>query len=319
MTIYTEKAFDKLNKKELIIIILSLQSKVESANNKIFDQVRQLNQKFSQLEAENKVVKQANWLLSKRLVDMESKCWVNAQYSRRECLEMAGIPDSVQNDELEDKVLTIFKKIGREVCPRDIEASYCLKKDNDRLIVKFSRRKDCEQIISVKKDLKHLKLQKVGLQGNRTIFINTSLCHYYRMLWSKCKELHDLGKISNFYISSGTIKVKITENRNPISITHTEDFVKYYPEVDLLQSNYQSIPNTNHLLPTNQNLFLCRLYMPLLDFFSLLVSPWGPSLYNCFSITKPSFILSSISFYERLCSILRVLFKIIAVMKPVNK
>ena len=90
--------------------------------------------------------------------------------------------------------------------------------------------------MSVKKDLKHLKMQEVGLPGNRSIFINTSLCLYYRMLWSKCKRLHDLGEISNFYISSGTIKVKISENRNPISINHPQDFVKHFPEVDLLPS-----------------------------------------------------------------------------------
>ena len=89
----------------------------------------------------------------------------------------------------------------------------------------------------VKKDLKHLKMQEVGLPGNRSVFINTNLCPYYHMLWSKCKRLHDLGKISNFYISSGTIKVKISENRNPISITHTQDFVKYFSEVDLLPTS----------------------------------------------------------------------------------
>ena len=112
MSIYTEEALDKLNKKELITILLSLQSKVESANNEILDQVRQLNQKFSQLESENSIVKQANSLLSKRLVNMERQCWANAQYSRRKCLEVMGIPDSVQNNELEDKVLNIFKKIA---------------------------------------------------------------------------------------------------------------------------------------------------------------------------------------------------------------
>ena len=93
MSIYTEEALDKLNKKELITILLSLQSKVESANNKTLDQVSQLNQKFSHLEAENSVVKQANSLLSKRLVDMERQCWANAQYSRRECLEVVGISE----------------------------------------------------------------------------------------------------------------------------------------------------------------------------------------------------------------------------------
>ena len=71
MSVYTKEVLEKLNKKELIAILLSLQSKVESANNKILDQIRQLNQEFSQLESENSVVKQANSLLSKRLVDME--------------------------------------------------------------------------------------------------------------------------------------------------------------------------------------------------------------------------------------------------------
>ena len=134
MSIYTEETLDKLNKKELITFLLSLQSKVESANNEILDQVLQLNQKFSQLEAKYSVVKQANSLLSKRLVDMERQCWANAQCSRRECLEVVGILDSVQNNELEDKVLTIFKKIGSEVSPRDIDAYHRLRKDNDRIM-----------------------------------------------------------------------------------------------------------------------------------------------------------------------------------------
>ena len=200
MLIYTEEALGKLNKKELITILLSLESKVESASNEVLDQVRQLNQKF---ESESSVVKQANSLLSKRLVDEERQCWASAQDSRRrKCLEVVRIPDCVQNNELEDKVLTIFKKISSEVSPRDIEACHRLKKDNDRVIVKFSRRKDCEQIMSVKKDLKHLKMQEFELPGNRSIFTNISLCPYYRMFWSKCKRLNDLGKSVIFAASN---------------------------------------------------------------------------------------------------------------------
>ena len=57
------------------------------------------------------------------------------------------------------------------------------------------------------------------------------------MLWSKSKRLQELGNITNFYISSGTIKVKVTENSSPIATTHTEDFAKYFPEVDLLPTS----------------------------------------------------------------------------------
>ena len=57
------------------------------------------------------------------------------------------------------------------------------------------------------------------------------------MVWSKCKRLHELGNVTNFYFSSGTIKVKITENSGPIAITHTQDFTKYFTEVDLLPTS----------------------------------------------------------------------------------
>ena len=57
MSIYTKEYLDKLNKKEVIPIHLSLQSKVESVSNEILDQVRQLNQKFNQLESENSGLK----------------------------------------------------------------------------------------------------------------------------------------------------------------------------------------------------------------------------------------------------------------------
>ena len=99
--------------------------------------------------------------------------------------------------------------------------------------MKLSRQKDCEQIISVKKNLKKIKMQDIGLTGNHSIFINTNLCPYYRMLWSKCKRLHELGNITNFYISSGTIKVKITNNSSPTAVTRTQDFTKYFPEIPI--------------------------------------------------------------------------------------
>ena len=33
--------------------------------------------------------------------------------------------------------------------------------------------------------------------------------------------------------SNGTVKVKISEISAPISITHVDDFTKYFPDIDL--------------------------------------------------------------------------------------
>ena len=55
---------------------------------------------------------------------------------------------------------------------------------------------------------------------NTKIFINQSLCPYYKLLWSKSKRLHAMKQIHSYYISNGTVKVKIEENDQPTSITH---------------------------------------------------------------------------------------------------
>ena len=79
---YTEEVLDKLDKRELIGMVISLQSKETEKNNLVLEELRELNDKFSQHESENVVIKQANSLLSKRLVVMERQCLANAQYPK---------------------------------------------------------------------------------------------------------------------------------------------------------------------------------------------------------------------------------------------
>ena len=43
--------------------------------------------------------------------------------------------------------------------------------------------------------------------------------------------------MKNFYISSGTGKIKLAESSSPIAIIHTQNFTKYFPEVDLLPTS----------------------------------------------------------------------------------
>ena len=42
---------------------------------------------------------------------MERQCWSNSQYSRRECLEVTGIPESSESKDLEQPVLKVFEKL----------------------------------------------------------------------------------------------------------------------------------------------------------------------------------------------------------------
>ena len=84
MATYTNEFLQNINKKDMVPIVLSLQSKLYEAkleaNNKVLEKIRKLNDSFSKLESELSVTKQVNSLLSRKLVNMERQCWANAQY-----------------------------------------------------------------------------------------------------------------------------------------------------------------------------------------------------------------------------------------------
>ena len=77
-------------------------------------------------------------------------------------------------------------------------------------------------------------MEDLDLLGNDKLFINTSLCPYYKVLWLKNNKLQNTGKIySFFFISGDTIKIKINKNSLPLSVTNADDFGNYFLDVDL--------------------------------------------------------------------------------------
>ena len=121
MSQYTEEALDKMLKRELILIVLSLQNKITEDNNAMLQEIRKFNDNFAKFQAELVVTKRVNSELCKRIVTVERQCWANAQYSRKECLEVAGIPRQVDDKNLIKKVLSIFQRIGCTIDPTFID------------------------------------------------------------------------------------------------------------------------------------------------------------------------------------------------------
>ena len=187
---------------------------------------------FDQMKSNMCVTKKGNPLLSERLQTIEKQCWANAQYSRRECLEISGIPSSVSGNDLEYVVFKAITKAGIEVSDKDIEDCGQVGK-RGTTIVKFCKRKVSKQVLNVRKDLTKLSMEDLQLTGQGKLYINQSLCPYYRVLWSKSKSLHRMGKIFSYYVSNGTVKIKIQETSQPLSIMHTSDLEKLSSNIDL--------------------------------------------------------------------------------------
>ena len=52
-----------------------------------------------------------------------------------------------------------------------------------KVIIKLSKRKDATRVMNNKKKLKSMKPQNIGLPSGCKIYINESLCKYYKYLW----------------------------------------------------------------------------------------------------------------------------------------
>ena len=80
--------------------------------------------------------------------------------------------------------MDIFSKLHVEIDSSNIEdCHWLLSKGPKRLIIKFSKRKDAKRIRHCIKNLKGMDLASLGIPS--PVFINDSLCQYYKMLWRK--------------------------------------------------------------------------------------------------------------------------------------
>ena len=150
----------------------------------------------------------------------------------------------MDENSLEEKLIQVFKKVGSNIDSSNTEMCLRLWKKNERVIRKFFRRKDYQRVVSVKKNLQQLKMEDIGLTGDNKFFVNYSVCPYYHVLYSKSKVLLNMVKINRLMVSNGLVKDRISENRAPMSITHADDFTKYFPDIDLslsAQSGFQRV------------------------------------------------------------------------------
>ena len=161
----------KLTREELANIVLGYQHKFDNSLGSINAELLELKTKFTKMESDLTISQNVNVKLMERLVVTERKCWANEQYSRRECLEISDIPESVSDNALEDKIQGVLRGIDAEVDTENTESRHRLKGKGKegRVILKLSKRKDAEKIKLNKKKLKNIDHRKIGLSSGMKV------------------------------------------------------------------------------------------------------------------------------------------------------
>ena len=119
-----------------------------------------MKNKFTKLESDLEISRNVNNELIDQVTRLERKCWENEQYSRREWIEISGIPQNIKQTDLEKTVLNVFHEIVALVDPQNMETCHRLKSDDNgqsnKIIVKVSKRKAMVRVLTKKSPWKML-------------------------------------------------------------------------------------------------------------------------------------------------------------------
>ena len=194
----------------------------------------ELNDRFNNFEAKYEVVnsnlsiaRRCNDLLIERKTQLERSNQNNAQYTRRETLEINSVPSDIADDVLEQSVCqSVCQSLtGISVDPDDLQACHCMRK-KDRVIIKFKCRKQKHRVLLNRKTLQNKSLDLTQLKFSGKLFVNESMCHENHQLAYKCRQLKSARKIHSTWFYNSTLHIKPVENGSIHKIFHPTDIEK---------------------------------------------------------------------------------------------
>ena len=178
------------------------------------------------LQIENERLRNQVSDLNKKVVSLEANHNILEQYGRQNNIEITGIPDTVQDNQLENKlrfsmplvlmqnqlILKIVTELG--------SSKITLKK----VIAKFVNRKVVKNALYKRKQLRSIDKISIGLH-NATMFLNENLTPENNKIAYHCQKLKRDGTISKTYTSNGTniICCNLTKDGKPQKVYHVND------------------------------------------------------------------------------------------------
>ena len=151
----TRSQLENLSKDELIGAVLSLENFKNDSNKKfseLNDRFNDFKSKYEMVNSNLSITRRCNDLLLERITQLERNNLNNAQYNRRETLEINPVPSDVADDVLEQSVCQALSLTGTSVEPDDLQACHRMRK-KDRVIIKFKCRKQNHRVLLNRKTL----------------------------------------------------------------------------------------------------------------------------------------------------------------------
>ena len=165
--------------------------------------------------------------MENKIIDLEIQNNNVDQYSRRNNVETSGIPQSVNDNQLEEKVVDILKAIDVNITTNEIEACHCLGKKKENVIVPVINKKHCLKTLRNKKKLMSIDKNSIGIP-NANLFIGENLTPASSKLAFNCRKLKRDGEVEKCYTINEIFH--IVRNNKLMKLYHLKDLQELFPE-----------------------------------------------------------------------------------------
>ena len=185
----------------------------------------------NELAKENKFLKESLLSSTNNIELMKQDLNNLEQYSRRECLEIRGIP-VLPGEKTNEIVRKVGEVIGVPIESSDISTSHRLpaNRNNSRntepaIIAKFIRRDIRDQLYKARKNLRQITTRDIGIlrTAERKIYIAESLTQANKKLFNKCLEFKKQQHYKFIWTVYGKIFLRKDVSSPSIGITHIRD------------------------------------------------------------------------------------------------
>ena len=198
--------------------------------NKYEKDINELKSSLEDLKSQNTTLKNKIKDKDNIIVDLEKAVAEHQQYTRRNNIEIVGIPETVTQESLEEKVIQLAGALNVPLKSSDIEACHRLFKSKKSknpqqpkvTIVRFVNRKHAELLHRKKKNFKKVSLTDIGLSKHK-IYINNNLCPFYSIIMGKASQLFREKKIFKYWSYNGVVNIMESDGQRPRKILHVLD------------------------------------------------------------------------------------------------
>ena len=191
------------------------------------------------LQAKNKPLREKVSNLESKVTSVEINPNKLEQYSRINNIEVSGIPDLVEGNWWEEKIISVFTIIGINVKSNDIEACCRIGKSQNsskKTIICFNNRKFAKQAVYKRKKLK--SIDKSTLAVTNDVFIKENLTLVYSRIAYDCRKLKRQNLISKTYTTNGMVHLigNNIKRGKPVKVLHMQTLLNLFP-VEFKASN----------------------------------------------------------------------------------